>query len=330
MANVSIVVPCYNEQDTIQLLLEAVCIQSYPTDDIEVIIADGMSTDHTREVIAKFQNENPDLLVKVIDNPDHSIPAGVNRAMAIAEGDYIVRMDAHSIPHRDYLTRCVDALEKGLGDNVGGIWEIRPSGNSWQSRSIAIAAAHPLGVGDARYRIGGKARVVDTVPFGAFHRELVDRIGPFDEKLMTNEDYEFNVRVRRSGGIVWMDPAIRSTYFSRGSIAELAKQYWRYGYWKARMLRRYPDTLRWRQLSGAFVLSFPILGILGIWFVLARWLLGLEVSLYALALLFVGTQTALEKRDWVLLIGVPLAIAVMHFAWGTAFLYSMFSSLFGL
>ncbi len=330
MPSVSIVVPCYNEQDTIRLLLEAVCGQSYPLEDMEVVIADGLSTDCTRQVIATFQNEHPDLCVRIVDNPEHVIPVGINRALAIAKGDYIVRLDAHSIPHQDYVTRCVDALREGLGDNVGGIWEIRPGGESWQSRAIAVAAAHPLGVGDARYRLGGKARVVDTVPFGAFHRELVARVGAFDETLMTNEDYEFNVRVRRSGGVIWMDPAIRSTYFSRGSMVELAKQYWRYGYWKARMIRRYPDTLRWRQLSGAFVLSFPILGILAIWYALARMLLGLEVALYALALLVTGAQTALEKRDPVLLMGVPLAIAIMHFAWGTAFLFSLFSSMFGL
>jgi succinoglycan biosynthesis protein ExoA len=330
MSSVSIVVPCYNEQDTIQLLLEAVCRQSYPMEDMEVIIADGLSTDQTRHIVATFQDEHPDLLVKIVDNPEHIIPAGINRALEIANGEYLIRMDAHSIPYPDYVSRCIDALKQGLGDNVGGIWEIRPGGEGWQSRAIAVAASHPLGVGDARYRLGGNARIVDTVPFGAFHRSLFERIGGFDETLMTNEDYEFNVRVRRSGGVIWMDPAIRSTYFSRGSIAELAKQYWRYGYWKARMLRRYPDTLRWRQLSGAFVLSFPILGILAIWFPLARLLLGLEVTLYLLALIIAGLQTTLEKRDPALLIGVPLAIVIMHFTWGTAFLYSLFRSMVGL
>jgi GT2 family glycosyltransferase len=161
------------------------------------------------------------------------------------------------------------------------------------------------------------------VPFGAFRRSLVERIGPFDETLLTNEDYEFNVRVRRAGGKIWLDPAIQSTYFARQTFGALAQQYWRYGYWKARMLRRYPETFRWRQLSGAFVLSFLILGLLGIWIPAALWLLALEAGLYSLALLIAGAQVAIKKRDPALFIGVPLAIATMHFAWGIAFLWSL-------
>lgn len=328
MPLVSVIVPCYNEQATIRLLLEAIRAQTYPRRELEVVVADGLSTDRTREEIAAFQRDCPDLDVKIVDNPKHIIPTGLNRAMAKAKGEYIIRLDAHSMPSPDYVARCVADLERGLGDNVGGVWEIHPVGQSWQARSIAAAAAHPLGVGDARYRIGGAAQSVDTVPFGAFRRSLVERIGTFDESLLSNEDYEFNVRVRQSGGVVWLDPAIRSIYFARGSLGALARQYWRYGYWKARMLRRYPGTFRWRQIAGAFMLSFLVLGFLGIWISLARWLLVLEVSVYLLILLAVGTQVALKKRDPVLFFGVPLAIATMHLSWGTAFLWSLLSSIF--
>jgi GT2 family glycosyltransferase len=169
---------------------------------------------------------------------------------------------------------------------------------------------------------------VDTVPFGAFHHSLFDRIGVFDVTLLTNEDYEFNARIRRSGGTVWLDPSIQSTYFARDSFTGLAQQYWRYGFWKARMLRRYPGSFRWRQLAGLFVLSFLILGILGSWFAWAWGLLILEASVYTLALIIAGALAAYRGRDFSLFIGIPLAIATMHFAWGAAFLWSILTSPF--
>ena len=325
---VSIIVPCYNEQATIRVLLEAIYAQTTPRQALEVVIADGMSTDGTREEILAFMISHPDLDVRVVDNLAGTIPAGLNRAIEEAEGTYIVRLDAHSKPYPDYVERCVSDLEAGCGDNVGGVWIIQPGCESWQARSIAVAAAHPFGVGDARYRIGGEAQAVDTVPFGSYARALVERIGAYDESLLSNEDYEFNVRVRESGGVVWINPAIKTVYFARRTMGALARQYWRYGYWKMRMLRRYPDTFRWRQLAGAFVLSFLILGLLGIWFPLVRWLLVLELSLYVLVLLTAGIQRAFQEQDFALSFGVPLAIATMHFSWGSAFLLSLVSLIF--
>jgi glycosyltransferase involved in cell wall biosynthesis len=326
---VSVIVPCYNEQATIRLLLEAINTQTYPRQALEVVIADGMSTDGTREEILTFMVSHPELEIRIVDNPAVTIPAGLNRALESAKGTYIVRLDAHSQPYPDYIARCVSDLEAGLGDNVGGVWKIQPGGDRWQARSIAVAAAHPLGVGDARYRIGGDAQAVDTVPFGAYARDLVARIGGYDESLHTNEDYEFNVRVRDSGGVVWMDPAIKTVYFARRTLGDLARQYWRYGYWKFRMLKRYPDTFRWRQLAGVFVLSFFVLGFLGIWFSIALWLLAFEIIGYVLLLLVAGLQRAYKEQDFALSFGVPLAIATMHFSWGTAFLWSLASSLIG-
>ena len=139
---------------------------------------------------------------------------------------------------------------------MGGIWDIQPQGKGWQARAIAAAAAHPFAVGDAYYRFTRAAQEVDTLPFGAFRKSLIERIGAFDEDLLTNEDYEFNVRLRKSGGRIWLDPAIRSVYFARSNLLDLARQYWRYGFWKVRMLRRHPNTIRWRQsLPPLFVLS---------------------------------------------------------------------------
>jgi glycosyltransferase involved in cell wall biosynthesis len=263
--------------------------------------------------------------VLIIDNLDRTIPTGLNRAIEAAQGDIIVRLDAHSIPRPDYVSRIVKALENGLGDNVGGIWEIQPGGKGMQARSISKAAAHVLGVGDALYRYTNHAQIVDTVPFGAFYRSLIDQIGPYDEALLTNEDYEFNTRLRKAGGTIWLDPSIRSIYFARSTYRELANQYWRYGYWKTQMLRRYPDTIKWRQaLPPLFILSLAALLILAVWFPIAIWILLAEVMIYTLILLMVGIQLSIKHRDPALLMGVPLAIVTMHFSWGSAFLWGMF------
>lgn len=321
---VSVIVPCYNEEKTIEMLLQALVDQSYPLTHIEVVIADGLSTDQTRHRIDDFQKRFSDLKIRIIDNPRKNIPAGLNAALKAATGEIVVRLDAHSAPRTDYITRCVEALESGLGDNVGGVWEITPPRQNWQARGIAAAAAHPFGVGDAHYRHTEKAMWVDTVPFGSFFLRLIDKIGYFDEGLLANEDYEFNVRIRQAGGKIWLDPEIRSTYFSRGNYLDLARQYWRYGYWKAKMLRKYPNTIRWRQaLPPVFVLSMLGLAFLSIWLPFARWIIMLELLTYILVLIVAGIQVAMKKKDIEYMISVPLAIATMHLSWGSAFLWSI-------
>jgi hypothetical protein len=218
----------------------------------------------------------------------------------------------------------VRALDEKRGQNVGGVWEIRPGNDRWIARAIAAAAGHPIGVGDARYRFTDQAGYVDTVPFGAFKRDLLDRIGMFDETLLANEDYEFNARVRQSGGKIWLDPQIRSAYYARSNLRALAKQYWRYGYWKRQMLRRYPETLRWRQaLPPLFVLGLIVLALAAPFLRLARWALLGVAALYGLVLLLAGFQLAFRHKDPAMALGVPLAIATMHFSWGAGFLWSL-------
>jgi glycosyltransferase involved in cell wall biosynthesis len=324
MPLVSIIVPCYNEEATICLLLEAIAAQTFPQREMEVILADGMSSDHTRERAAACAAEHPDLALRVVDNPKRIIPAGLNCALNAASGEIIIRLDAHSMPASDYVERTVADLRAGLGDNVGGVWEIRPGREHWIARSIAAAAAHPLGVGDALYRYTTQASAVDTVPFGGFERKLITRIGSFDETLLTNEDYEFNTRIRQNGGRVWLDPAIRSVYFARPTLPALAQQYFRYGFWKWRMLKRYPTTLRWRQaIPPLFVFSLLALVLLSAFWWLARLALAAELGVYLLALLAGAVDMARRKQDARLLVGVPAAIATMHVSWGWGFLWSM-------
>lgn len=324
MINVSVIVPCFNEEATICQLLEAINGQTYPLNELEVVIADGLSSDHTREKIKAFHADHPQLEITIVDNNHREIPSGLNRAIEAARGKYILRMDAHSIPNDDYIQKCIHGLEAGLGDNIGGIWKIQPGAPTWIAKAIAIAAAHPLGAGDARYRIGGIAQAVETVPFGAYRRDILEKIGKFDETLLSNEDYELNVRLIQSGGKIWLDPSICSVYFARSSLGDLSKQYWRYGYWKAQMLRKHPKTWRWRQIvPPVFVLTLLGLLAFSIGFAPARWLLVIIVILYTIALFSIGLQMGLKHKSISLILGVPLATATIHLSWGSAFLWSL-------
>jgi hypothetical protein len=291
---------------------------------MEVIIADALSQDKTREIIASFQKNHPDLEVHIKDNVCRSIPTGLNLAGAAAHGEILVRLDAHCLPIPQYVERCVTDLEQGKGSVVGGVWSIQPGAKGFIAQGIARAAAHPLGVGDAMYRIGAHEGVVDTVPFGAFRRDLFTQLGGFDEALLTNEDYEFYTRVRQGGGVIWLDPQIQTTYFARPTLSALVKQYWRYGFWKVQMLRRHPGTIRWRQaLPPAFIASLVILGLGSLFLPLAGILLLVELVLYLLALAAAGLQAASRQRQPLLMPGLMLAIAAMHLSWGSGFLWGL-------
>lgn len=329
MPLVSVIVPCYNEQATIRLLLDAIHHQTFPLHELEVIIADGLSTDRTRDEIAAYQNGHPDLSINLVDNPQRIIPAALNCALLAARGEYIIRLDAHSVPAPDYIARCVGNLQAGMGENVGGVWVIQPRGTGLFQQAIAIAASHPFGVGDAQYRFTTQPGYVDTVPFGAFHRSVFDQYGFFDERLLTNEDYEFNARLRQRGGRIWLDPQIRSTYFARPNLTTLMKQYWRYGYWKWQMLRRYPKTIRWRQaLPPLFVLCLVLLAVTALFWLPAKLLLAGGLLLYLLILAAGSVPAAVGRHDVRLVFAIPIAIMTMHISWGLGFLWSMVSTLF--
>ena len=327
LPSVSVIIPCRNEEKTIHLVLDAIYAQTYPRERLQVVIADGFSEDRTREKVESFITSHPDLDVLVVDNPQRIIPAGLNTAIQASNGAVIVRMDAHSIPYPDYVTLCVDALERNVAQNVGGVWDIRPGKDTWIARSIAAAAGNPLAVGDARYRFTDKAAYVDTVPYGSYKRDTFDQIGLFDETLLANEDYEFNTRIIQGGGKIWLDPKIRCAYFARSNLCALSKQYYGYGYWKFQMLKRYPETLRWRQaLPPAFILGLLVTLIVGIFWKPSLALFAIVLGLYLLILLAVGIHMAIKKSDILMMIGIPLAIITMHFSWGAGFIAGAFGS----
>jgi succinoglycan biosynthesis protein ExoA len=324
---VSIIIPCYNEEKTITKLLTGLYGQTYPHHLTEIIIADGLSSDGTRENISEFCNGHPDIKVIVIDNPQKTIPSGLNLAIQAANGEFVVRLDAHSIPASDYIEKCISDLENNLGDNVGGIWNIQPSINSWIGESIAKAASSSIGVGNANYRLNSRSGEVDTVPFGSFRKSYLVDIGGFDENLLTNEDYELNTRIRKNGGKIWIDNSIKSTYFARPTYKKLASQYWRYGWWKAQMLKRYPNTIKWRQaLPPLFVLALGIILVISIVQPIYLSLLLAIIFSYILILVIYSWIIGLKNRKPAFIIGIPCAIITMHICWGSGLLVGLFTN----
>jgi succinoglycan biosynthesis protein ExoA len=324
LPKVSVIIPCRNEEKYIGMVLQAIYDQSFLISDMEVLIADGMSEDNTREKIEEFSISHPELEIRILDNRAQIIPAAINLCLREANGEYIIRMDAHSIPNREYVEISIQDLEAEKGTNVGGVWDIKSHQKDWFSRGIAAAMENPFGVGDAKYRYTGTASHVETVPFGAFKKSLIDEIGNFDESLLANEDYEFNHRIRKAGGEIWLNPEIRSKYFARPTLNAVWKQYWRYGYWKLKMLMRFPESLRARQaIPPLFVSTLVLLFIGAFLWTPVRWILFLEVVLYWMILLLAGIKSAIKDNEIMHLISVPITIITVHISWGSAFLWSI-------
>ncbi len=323
--SVSVVIPCFNEEQFIGNVLQNLAPQYQPS-EYEIIVVDGRSTDDTRKVIDEFAAANPDVRVLVVDNPARNIPVALNLGIRAAQGEFIIRMDAHSIPSADYVSRCVYLLRDEQASVVGMSWHIKPGDKSTVARAIALAVAHPFGVGDARYRLAGTtAQFVDTVPFGAFKKRLWESVGGFNEQLLANEDYDFNYRVRQGGGKVLLDSVAHCDYFARPTLAQLARQYWRYGSWKAQMLRMHPYSIKLRQVVAPLFVAWLLLTFaVGFLWAGAWWLLALTVASYALVAVISSLQLSLRSRDARSLFVLPLIFFTIHWMWGSGFLLGLF------
>jgi cellulose synthase/poly-beta-1,6-N-acetylglucosamine synthase-like glycosyltransferase len=324
--SVSVVIPCLNEERFIGAVLEHLAGQ-YDAGAYEIIVVDGISADTTRAKIREFANAHPGVAVRVIDNPARHIPVGVNLGIAAARGEIIVRMDAHSIPSANYVRRCVEMLQAADDVAVTGMpWRIRAGAQTPVARAIALAVAHPFGIGDAKYRApdGDAPQSVDTVPFGVFRKQLWRELGGFNEDLLANEDYDFNYRARLRGGRVVLDPSGHSIYFARPTFPALARQYFRYGNWKAQMVKLHPRSLRWRHLvAPAFVIALMSLSALSLFWRPFLWLLLPMLSLYALLSLACAAHLARRTQELKLIPIIPLAFVLIHLVWGSGFLLGL-------
>lgn len=311
---VSVVIPVYNEERHIEACLASVLDQDYPIDRYEVIVADGRSTDRTREIIEEIAARHPN--VRLIDNPGRLQAAGLNRAILASIGTVIARQDGHAEWDRNHLQRCVDMLLSSGADNVGGRQDAVGEGDS--GRAIACAMRSPFGVGGARFRYSEREEDMPTVFLGTFRRSAFERVGLFDEAYPPHEDYELNHRIRQSGGRIAYSPAIRTRYHVRDGLVAMARQYFRYGRGKVRVARGAPEVIRPYHLAAPTLVAAAAvmapLAAVGRWRRLAEvGAAGYIVACVAASLpAGAGEPVAVRAR-------IPATFMVMHLAWGAGF-----------
>lgn len=243
---VSVVLPVLNEEPCIDDALTRLRGQTWS--DLEIIVADGGSGDLTRAIVSRHASEDP--RVSLIANPRRLQSAGLNEALAIARGEFIVRVDGHSLVPDDYVERTVEILDRTGASVVGGRMIAMP-GRSAIACGVAVANEAVWGAGPARFHRHGKAGPAETVYLGSFRRSVVEVLGGWSEDVGVNEDYELNHRIREAGETVWFDPALGVGYRPRSSLRTLARQYFRYGRSKATVMQRHPGSIRVRQVLPA-------------------------------------------------------------------------------
>lgn len=281
---------------------------------VEVVVAAADAA--TREAAEAIGDDR----VVLVDNPDGTTPAALNRALKKSAGSVIVRCDAHAVLPPGFVRRAVETLERTGAVNAGG--RQVPRGELPFERAVAMAMVSPLGAGDARYRIGGQEGPVDTVYLGAFRREALVAVGGFDESLERNQDYELNWRLRQAGGVVWFDPELAVEYRPRNSPGRLWRQYFEYGYWKRLVLRRHPGSLRWRQLAPpALVVALATSAAVA---PLSWRPAAVLPGVYLFSTAGAGLADLMRRRDGAALLE-PLALWTMHLAWGTGFIAGQLS-----
>ncbi|MBO9308960.1 MAG: glycosyltransferase family 2 protein [Chloroflexi bacterium] len=324
---VTVIMPIRNEADFIVRSLGAVLAQDYPPERVEIIIADGMSSDGTRAEIARLAAQHPERAITVIDNPRQIVPAGMNLAQGIARGEIIVRVDGHCEIAPDYISQCVAHLQRGEAGGVGG--PIETVGQTPYGQSIALAMSSWFGVGGAAFRtVKDRALYADTLAFPAYRRDVIERAGPYDETLVRNQDDEYNYRLRKLGFRLLLTPKIRSRYYSRATLRRVWQQYYQYGFYKVRVLQKHPRQMSLRQfVPPLFVAALILGGALAVFSPLARLLWALVIIAYAVVNL--STSAALAARHgWQHLRRLPLVFAALHLSYGLGFWHGVWH--FGL
>ncbi|MBI1977877.1 MAG: glycosyltransferase [Candidatus Omnitrophica bacterium] len=319
LPSVTLIVPCWNEERYLRKCLDSILDNDYPKDRIEILVIDGMSKDKSREMIKEYAEKFSQL--RMIDNPKRNVCAGVNLGVQQAKGEILFKMDAHSLYPRDYIVRCVKALETTGADNVGGKFVIEPGADTPIAKAIALAMGHPFGIG--RYyqwmHSLDKPMEVETVSFGCFRKNLlIEKELSFNEQLSRGGDSEFNMRLREKGGRIVLVPDIVLQYFARPNLNALWKHQFSCSYWVV-YWTRFGCKLTLR----SFLPMFFVLGLFGLFVMMTAfprsawawiWVLGFVV--YGVLNLYFSFELALKKNDFKMLFVMPVVFGTMHLARG--------------
>lgn len=308
---VSVVMPVYNEEQYIEKCVDSLLMQDYPIDKMEWIFVDGCSKDRTVEILKQYQEKYPSL-IKVYNNPNKIVPYAMNIGISASKGKYIVRLDAHADYATDYISKCIYHLENTDAENVGGVAETKASG--FMGNAIAKMLSSKFGVGNSQFRTNGESGYVDTVPFGAFKREVFSKYGGYDERLVRNQDNEMNFRIRKNGGKIYLSNDIHLSYYCRDSIKGISAMARKNGMWNIITMKLCPGSMGLRHfIPFAFVLSILGLGILSFVRPFFAVLFVCEIILYLLLDIVFSIKQAETIKEFLTLI---VLFPIFHIAYG--------------
>ena len=317
----SVIVPCRNESQHIEACVRSILNQDRPAEDVEIIVADGLSEDGTREILKRLMSEYPEL--RVVDNPRRITPCAMNAGIREARGRYIAILGAHCQYASNYLSTCVALLhEHPEVSCVGG--PAVSIGKGLFGQAVAAAMSHPVGIGDAKHRYPTYEGYAEGACYPVFRREVFDKIGFYDEMLVRNQDDELNYRLAKIGEKVFLSPRARYSYFIRETPSKLFRQYFEYGYWRVAVLRKHRIPASFRQvvppLFMAVMLTSMIVGLsLPGWWRLTACAIPM---LYEVTLLTVGVMQS-HKTGWRVAVLFPVAVTIMHVAYAMGFVRGM-------
>lgn len=311
---VSVIIPCRNEECYIQKCLDSLLATTYPQEFLEILIVDGMSEDKTRELVAEYLKNYS--FIRILDNPKKITPAAMNLGIQASLGEYIIRIDAHTQYPADYFKLLIAASIRLKADNVGGIWITDTIQKTRTATAIKNVLSDRFGVGNSLFRTGVSAITqTDTVPFGCFHRDTFKKYGLFDERLIRNQDIEFNKRIIRSGGKIFLIPDVVCTYYARETFYKLAKNNYQNGYWNI-LTPYYTKTLHSLNLRHFiplfFILSLVSTILLSLWYPYSLSITALVTISY---LILIGWRSLIIKKEATWLHQI-WAFILLHFSYG--------------
>jgi glycosyltransferase involved in cell wall biosynthesis len=312
--------PIRNEGPYIERCLASILAQDYPPQLIEILIADGMSSDGTRDVVLAARQK--DSRIRLIDNPRQIVSTGLNAVLPQARGEVIVRVDGHCEIDPMYVRRCVEYLREPGVAAVGG--PLATVGETVVAQAIAAAMSSRFGVGDSMFRVGSdQPRLVDTVAFPGYAKWAIEAAGPFDEELVRNQDDEYSFRLRSMGFRILLAPDVRSRYYSRGTVSRLWRQYYQYGYWKVRVMQKHPRQMRPRHFAPPLFVAALAVSALSAAVISRGWMLGAALLLPYLAVILAGSIQVAGSRGWKLLPFLPFTFLALHLGYGSGFLVGL-------
>lgn len=315
----SVIVPIYNEEKYLAKCIDSILEQDYPKDDLEVILADGMSKDRTREIVEKYTTKYP--FIHLIDNPKRIAPCAMNLGIKEAKGDVIMRLDAHATYEKNYFSALVAALKKYNADNVGAVWHTDVLNKNPKTIAIREVLSNKFGVGNSTFRTGIKgAQEVETVPFGCWRRDVFDKYGMYDERLIRNQDIELNKRIVRGGGKIVIIPDTYCTYLARETYKALAKNNYGNGKWNI-LTVYYTKEIRSLSLRHfvplAFVLSLILPTIVGLFWHPALFVSALALGAYLVALGSISAKLAITKEENFFYLLASFIVLHISYGWGS-------------